>query len=354
MSDTMIPGYAYCEAFVYMEETQPGEKAAPPKVTFQDQNGQEVKTGPKNAALNKLTSTMRQFVRWITNKLAQIPALFEKINGAKANYVAKHAQLNQEIANAIQQGTFRPQLNNFPRYKIPLKDIVSKVDGAKNALDEYLRNPDTPLNVEKIKSEIYPGNTDTALAIARMNDPKKEAEAIRNYALFSNITPDPKITSWTGAMTPETWKDMYDDLSNSARLVQDATKAMVKSLDAGMKTLESIRKKEEAEANKPKPTQEAEQPQQQGTNAEQLFKLFQQIAQTYQINVINAITNTFFNTYYYAYRDIVAAYQSQSKTQSNLTEKADAAAQAATNATNNGQPAAAAQTPAPATQTGGV
>lgn len=352
MKDTMIPGYTYCEAFVYMEETQPGEKPAPAKVTFQDQNGQEIKTGPKNAALNKLTSVMRQFAQWITNKLAQVPALFEKINGAKANYVAKHAQLNQQIATAI--GTsFKPMLNNFPRYSIPLKDIVNKTDGAKNALDEYLRDPNAPLNIEKIKTEIYPGNQQTAAAIAALNDPKKEAEAIQKYVLF-NAGPQQNPVYVNGPMSADMWKDMCDDLSNSARLVQDATKAMVKSLESGMKTLESIRKKEEAEANKPKPTTEAEQPQQQGTNADQLFKLFQQIAQTYQINVINAITNTFFNTYYGAYRDIVAAYQSQSKTQSNLTEKAGAAAQAATNATNSGQPTAAAQPSAPAAQTGGV
>lgn len=342
MSNTMIPGYTYCEAFVYMEDTQPGEKPAPAKVTFQDQNGQEIKTGPKNAALNKLTSIMRQFAQWITNKLAQVPALFEKINGAKANYVAKHAQLNQQIENAI--GTsFKPVLNNFPRYSIPLKDIVNKVDGAKNALDEYLRDPNTPLNVEKIKTEIYPGNQQIAAAIAALNDPKKEAEAIQKYVLFkAGPQQDPVYVN--GPMSADMWKDLCSDLSNSARLVQEASKAMVKSLESGMKTLESIRKKEEAEANKPQPTQEAEQPQQQqGTNAEQLFKLFQQIAQTYQINVINAITNTFFNTYYSAYRDIVAAFQSQSKNAatSNVTEKAAAAASTqAANANANAQLAA--------------
>ena len=236
---------------------------------------------------------------------------------------------------------------------IPLKDIVGKADAPKNVLDEYLRDPNKPLDVVKIKSEIYPGNTDTATAIAGLNDPKKEAEQIRNYVLFGNITPDPKIASWTGAMTPEAWKDMCDDLSSSARLVQEASKAMVKSLESGMKALESIRKKEEAEANKPKPTQEADQPQQQqGTNTEQLFKLFQQIAQTYQINVINAITNTFFNTYYGAYRDIVAAFQSQSKNAatSNVTDKANAAAAStqAANATANAQ-----QTATPTQQQGG-
>ncbi len=317
MADTMSPGYTYCEAFVYMEETQPGEKPAPAKVTFQDQNDQEIKTGPKNAALNKLTSVMRQFTQWITNKLAQVPALFEKINGAKANYVAKHAQLNQQIATAI--GTsFKPTLNNFPRYSIPLKDIVNKTDGAKNALDEYLRDPNAPLNIEKIKTEIYPGNQQTAAAIAALNDPKKEAEAIQKYVLF-NVGPQENPVYVNGPMSPDMWKDMCGDLSNSARLVQEATKAMVKSLESGMKTLESIRKKEEAEANKPKPTQEADQPQQQqqGTNADQLFKLFQQIAQTYQINVMNSITNVFFNTYYQAYKQIIDAYQTQSKQTAN-------------------------------------
>lgn len=348
MSDTMIPGYAYCEAFVYMEAPQPGEKAAPPKVTFQNSQSQTVNTYSKNGALNKVTTVMRQFSQWITTKLAQVPALFDKINGAKANYVAKHTQLNQQVATAIQGGKFRPILQNFPAYHIPLNDIVSKVDGAKNALDDYLRDQNAPLDVIKIKTQIYPGNDATAKDIAKLSDPAKEAEAIKNYVLFGQIEPKPPLT---GPMSDKTWNDICSDLSNSARLVQETAKAMVKSLQSGMKVLESIRKKEEAEANKPKthqesfvyeaeitttpttpttpattdttapsakPTNNANNTQQQNqqpqkTNTQQLFDIFQTIAKTYQINVINAITNTFFNTYYGAYREIIAAYNTQSK-----------------------------------------
>lgn len=329
MNDTMIPGYTYCEAFVYMEAE--GEKPAPATVTFQNQSGQAVNTYSKNGVLNKLTSIMRQFAQWITNKFAQIPGLFEKINGAKANYVVKHKELNQEIANAIGQGTFQPQLTNFPRYKIPLDEINKKTDGVKNALDDYLKNRDAEINVEKIKAEIYPGNQ--AAEIASLKDPKKEAEQIRNYVLFSNVQPQ----YWdNGAMKIDAWNDMCNDLSNSARLVQEASKTLVKSLQDGIKVLEALRKKEENEAknegqqtNTQATQQGAQQAngqqQQQGSKTEQLLKLFQQIAQTYQINVINAITNTFFNTYYSAYRDIVANYQMQSK--SKVDQQAASASQ---------------------------
>ena len=154
---------------------------------------------------------------------------------------------------------------------------------------------------------------------------KQEAEAIKNYVLFGQITPKQPLT---GAMDPKTWNNIWTDLSNSAKLVQETAKAMVKSLETGMKTLEAIRKKEEAEANKgtttppagannPQATANAntqtQNQQPQKTNAQQLYEIFQQIAKTYQINVINAITNTFFNTYYGAYREIIAAYNTQSK-----------------------------------------
>ena len=54
------------------------------------------------------------------------------------------------------------------------------------------------------------------------------------------------------------------------------------------------------------------------------------------MNVMNAITNQFFNTYYQAYKQIVDNYQTQSKNinQGNLEQKSEAAAQSATNATN--------------------
>jgi len=338
MNDTMIPGYTYCEAFVYMEAEQAGEKPAPPSVSFADSNGKTMNTAPKTGALNKLTTIMRQFSDWIQKKLSQIPALFQKINGAKAAWVTQHQKINDQIEQAITNKQFNPQFSNFPLYKIPLKDIVSKTDAVQQILDDYARDPSKEINVIEIKSKIYPGNNDTAKAIAELNDENKEAEAIRNYVLFSDITPDQHIKSYTGPLAPNMWKDMVSDLTNSQRLVDEAGKAMTKSLQDGMKVLEKIRKNEEASMQKTQAVKEADgvtKPVSQ--NCETLFKIFQQVAKTYQMNVMNTITNQFFNTYYQAYKQIVDNYQTQSKNvnQGNLEQKSEAAAEQTKEGVNN-------------------
>lgn len=341
MDDTMIPGYTYCEAFVYMEDAtkpQPGEKAAPMGIKFTGENNAQLNTAPKTGALNKLKSAMRQFADWIVKKLSQVPVLFQKINGAKAAYVASHQKLNDQIGNAISSGKFVPQLTNFPKYKVPLKDIIGKSANVQQVLDVYVRG-DKEIDVAEIKTQIYPGNTETAKSIAALNDKNKEAEAIRNYVLFSDITPQPNETTFKGPMTVEMWKDITVDLTNVQKLVDAAGKAMTQSLQNAMKECEKLQKKEEAEAQKQQNVAEAEGTTPASTNkAESMFKLLQQIAEIYQMNVMNAITNTFFNTYYQAYKQIVDAFQTQTKNaavQGNQEQKANAATNNATQTQNN-------------------
>ena len=336
MDDTMIPGYTYCEAFVYMEAEQAGEKPAPPTVTFADSNGKTINTAAKTGALNRITTIMRQFSDWIQKKLAQIPALFQKINGAKAAYVTQHQKLNDQIFQAITNKQFNPQFKNFPLYKIPLKEIVSKTGAVQQILDDYARDPNKEINVVEIKSAIYPGSNEVAKSIAEMNDEAKETEAIKNYVLFSDTTPDQHIKSFTGPLAPNVWKDIVGDLSNAQRLVDEAGKAMTQSLQNGMKTLEKIRKNEETAAQKQNIQQEADGVKSPASsNCATLLKIFQQVAKIYQINVMNAITNTFFNTYYQAYKQIVDAFQTQTKNAAVQGNQQQNANNAANDTTNN-------------------
>ena len=341
MNDTMIPGYTYCEAFVFTEAETPatstggtstpaGAKPAPAAVHF-DPN-----TAPKNSGLNRLTTMLRQFAEWITKKLGNIPALFEKINGAKITYVAKHNDLNQKISQALAEGTFKPTLQNFPRYSIPLQQITSKADAIYKELDEYVRDPKKEVNAAEIKAKIYPGNDATARAIANLNDPKKEAEAIQNFVLFS-VQPNQAPTFVNGVMSHNMWDDMCNDIMNAKRLIDTTVKPMVNALTSSMKTIEKIQKKEEADAQKQQQGDNTNNQQPQQNKAQSLFDVFRNIVSIYQINVINAFTNAFFNTYYRAYKDIVTNFQMQSKNQpqSNLKEKADAVNKQPTQGTEN-------------------
>lgn len=385
MNDTMIPGYAYCESFVFNENDEfiqeaEGEKPAPPSITF-NQNGEQ-NTVQKTGVLNRLTTMIRQFSQWIKQKLGNIPVLFDKTNGAKVAWITAHQKLNGEIASAISAGTFVPQLTNFPRYKIPVKEINNKTNAIQSELREFETDPNKQINANEIKAKIYPGNDTTAKTIANMNDPKKEAEAIKNYVLFYDITPDPKIKAFTGKMDATVWNDMVSDLSESKRLIDEVIKPMIQSLNQGLKVIEQIQKREAAEANKQKvgteqtvfdtdndvyqeevannnqapqkPTSNeatasvestkssppSQTTQNNGNKADTLFNIFKQITEIYQVNVLNTITNTFFNTYYNAYKQIVDAYQSQTKNATSNTNPTPTPTQGATQtptATNTNQ-----------------
>ena len=321
MDDTMAPGYTYCEAFVYMEAD-----AKDPQPKIEAVNGQN--TVQKTGVLNKLTTLIRQFAQWIQNKLGNVPALFEKINGAKIAFVQSHDKLNQEIGNAIANNTFTVTVKNFPVYKIPVDKINNKANNIKNILNEFVQNPNKDFDPVEIKAQIYPGDDATAKEFANIKDPKEAGAAIQRYVLYGQL-PNQQTGFVDGKnLNQNLWNDMCNNIKESKRLIDTVMKPMIASLNDGLKAIENVQKQEEKanNANKDQQQQQGDNQQQQPTNkAELMFNTFKDIVQVYQLNMVNAFTNKFFNTSYQLYKEIVDKYQSQNKVQSNQQDKAAAA-----------------------------
>ena len=345
MNDTMIPGYTYCESFVFDEselyqeaETQQGEKPAAPGVSF-DQKAPNTVT--KTAILGKLMTMIRQFGRWIQEKLGKIPALFDKVNGGKVIWVQKHSDLNTKIGNAIREGKFLPNLTNFPQYNIPLKDLTDRLNRMPTELEE-LKNLETIDDnaVKKFKAAIFPGPDSEK--IAATEDVKQQAEMIKNYVLFGKINPDASETAYKGQMTDKMWTDMCADLVNSKRLIDDVIKPITQNLAKMTKICESKANKANSTQAKQNVTNESYVYQEDGENVQQqqaapendaqkLFDLVKGVTDVYQNTLINALTNTFFNTYYGIYKSIVDNFQS---TKIKETGTNNAAAQTPANPAN--------------------
>lgn len=311
MCDSMIPGYTYCEQYVFMEEENG------PSVEI---GGKPLNTAPKNAVLNKLTTMIRQFGDWIQKKFANVPNSFLSLNNAKIAWIKAHDSINKEVGQAISANTFQPTLKNFPIYKVPAKDMIQKAENTQSALQELLGkylnnndgNTDQAAMVKEIKQKLYPGNDAIANQIAEAPDDKTASQMIENYILYGKTNPAENETSYNGAMTADQWNDMVSNLLNSQKLVEQATKSMTKSLQAALKVVDNQMKAEEKAAASPKPVNEAEQPAQK-SNAQVMFDTLTEISKNYQINAINIITKKFFNTNYDAYKKIVDAWQSQKK-----------------------------------------
>ena len=356
MQDTMIPGYQFCEEFaVYVEDGT----VAKPVVQVQDGDGQQIKTMPKNAVLSKLASLIRKFSEWLQKKFANVPNSFTALNGPKIAYIKAHAKMNTAIGDAIKAKSLTINLTNFPLYKIPAKDMINKSEALANALQAYKNDHSTIKDVQSLEAMCYPGDEATAKSIAAMTDEKAKQQAISNYILFSDTQ---KTYTMPTPMQVEGWNEMVNDLLESQKLVEAATKAMYTGLKKASDLLQGIVKEEETAANKAGNQnqegasvemtgdifQEADPATPQGTtavqtqnmqlngngsqppaqqgqqaegaptvNAKTLYDAIQKIMTNYQMRAVNLLTKQFFDTYYDAYKKIVDAYQTQTKTNKN-------------------------------------
>lgn len=303
MDDTMIPGYAYCEQFVMEADGQ--------------QTTVTVDTAPNTASktgvLSKLATAFKSFINWVEKKLSNVPAIFNRINNAKIAYIKGHDKLNNEIMQAISNGSFKATLGHFPKYNIPAKNMIDKSNTVKGVIDAYLNDPSKEIDEKAIKAAIYPGDDTVAQSIANAGSDEQEQKLIQNYVLFSKTQPD-ESSYINGPISPDDWKSICEDLVNSPKLMDSACKAMAKSLKDTMSSLEKMMKDEERRSKQPQQNQQQQQPQPTG-RAQQLFNILQRIVKNYEMNAINSISKQFFGTYYDCYKKIVDAYQAQSKTQ---------------------------------------
>jgi len=312
MCDTMIPGFTYCEQFVFTEADEGKENNGGPQVEI---GGQPVNTAPKNGVLSKLTGLIRSFGKWIQTKFANVPNSFNALNAAKTAWIKTHDKVNKSIGQAIANGNFKPNLKYFPMYKIPAKDVLSKEANVQNVTAKFLgANKDNPITDEELqnyKADLYPGDDATATKIAQAQ--KEDAvKLIKNYILFSTTEPNEQQTSYTGAMTADIWNSIVSDLLNSQKLIEEVSRSMTKALQTSLKAVESQMKSDEAAANKAQQNGGEDTNTQGGkSNAQKMFDMLQEVAANYQMNTINTITKEFFNTYYEAYKKIVDAYQAQ-------------------------------------------
>ncbi len=311
MKDTMVPGYTYCEQFVYEAEAKPGVT-----VTASDGSG----TAPNQTGLSKLKSIIRQFAQWIAKKFSQFARLFLVTNDAKIKYITSHQEQNQKIGEALGK-TMNANMANLPRYKVPYKAMTDKINNTKQQLDlvnQYLKDGQiSDEEMLKLKMALYPGDDTIARRIATTEDVKQRQEMIRQYILFSKLDPTAQDTAMNGNMTKEVWDDIVDTLTNSGKLIEGLTKGFTSVLNDEMKLLNQKLQEEERAATQPQQqNQNGQQQQQKPTGvAQKLYDVFKLILDDYQMNSMNTLGKTMFNTYYDVYKKVYDAYQSQAKAQ---------------------------------------
>ena len=305
MDDTMIPGYMYTEGFVMEAGNNNNPNEQTPTVTVQNNQGQTINGTIKQ----KMSDIARKFYEWVANRLSKFYSEFSKAHAGEISWIKKNQKLNDQITQALSNGSFNPNVTNFPLFNIPISEIGNvKVD---EVVNKWL-NSTEKLDPVAIKKEIYPGGPSIAGQIAAMNDKAKEVAALSSYVLYKQITP---MRGYSGELKnkPELWKDLIDDLTNSLAAIELETKNISTDLKKACDMLQKKMRENETRQNSSNNTQQ----QQTNNRAEELFKIVQDVSNTYYTNILNTLRNKFYKTSYKLYRDIVIAYQQQNANASN-------------------------------------
>ena len=149
MDDVDAPGYMYTESA--------STSASNPSV--------KPNTGSKSKIKQTLTKIyhfikqlLHRFTAWIQNVLSKMGVSFARNHQMEVNYVNKHKVLNHEIETALKNGTFKPQVKNWPNYNVQFNPKTGR--RLTEVVEGWLRHEDSQHagvpTVMDIKREFYP------------------------------------------------------------------------------------------------------------------------------------------------------------------------------------------------------
>jgi hypothetical protein len=326
-----------------------------------ENNGNKVDFGKKFSLL------MKRFFTWLANAKQKFIELFSRNFSAQINYVKKNEEsgFNEEIKKAIADGSFKPNVENIPMFKIPLKKLT---DHAKHIPDrlkiyhdngwEYTVDP----TIEIVRAAIYPDEviayddtttpkkkqeevvsnsyiynkndidywameaTDTTNGNESNND--KEAEEkrkkqLQEYFLFGEVTPEglSADSHYTNELTDNVWKDLCGNILNA----QEAIKIGITGICDSLKNEAGALNKKIDDLNNKAAENTANQSENNGENStndkasekndlllkrcESMSQSLIKVSNEYAVGLANTMQEMFFKKCYNLYKDIVTEYK---------------------------------------------
>lgn len=344
MSDTMVPGMMYQEAFVMEADTPPttggtnvggtnptstgtntGNNTGTNTNAGNNANTQSSQTsnvtvtnnnGPSKmqAIKAKITDVIQKFLNWIVNHLGQFASTFNKNHKIEIAYITKNENLHNEIKTNIQSGTFAPQINNFPLYKVPYQKLTNGIK-----FDETIKKyqSDEKLNIVDSEFEMYP--TDIAQNMKSAKTEEEKIGILSNFILYGKPTPGQK---YSGKLSVNLWTDMIDNLKGSDKIINDFCKAHSTELKSCAQVLQTTARSANVEASSSDTTKQ-QTGQKKQSRVEQLFNIVQTVSRVYTITTLNCVQSKFYNVTYKTYSDIIKAYNQQKNQSSFNTQTAN-------------------------------
>lgn len=379
MMDTMAPGYMYVEFFVQEEETPTTQQNQPnpnntanakPTVTVNRNTDSKIKTTSRNIRM-MLSGLISKFIRWCADNLAKVSTKFAEKHRLEYTWVKNNDQLNQQVAQSLNDKNLNITVNNFPRYKVDmtrLTNIHNYGDKIANALKDG--------NVDKANlfKELLPDGLKDKITLdgTESNDLK-----VQNWVLYGN--PDAQPEQTPTQVTDKDFLELCDNIlksedalkrfssiskelsaaanelkkkadelarnnnNNNNEVVQHS---FVDSVDGNFyaedvktgqtsntnhtgRAVSSGNTQQSAQPNTPPPTQSetANKAIEGATDAntvQAVYDVINKISQVFAVRVTNTLINKFYKDSYNVYRDIVQAYKQESPNNNNQNTPATA------------------------------
>lgn len=315
MVDTSIPGYSYVESFI-MEDGNNGGK---PKVSFNDNNKLQ------NAKM-MIGKIIRAFMNWIRGTLSTIFSKFNENHKIEVEWVKKHDDMNKQIAEAMNNGTFIPNVTNFPLYKLTVNNLIindpdSIINGYLNKdnssnppgqttesfnqsiqddsiIQEADNNAPNQITIEVFK-KLLPKELGDKITSVNPKD-KENLTMISNFILYSKLNPQDNEKFYSGSMKGHGnyWEDLIENITGIGVALEKVTKENSTRLEKCLKELNSRNDKNDS-------------------NVKAVLDGVQAVANVFLTVQLNILNNQFYKNSYTIYRDIVAGYKQQSGTNQN-------------------------------------
>ena len=164
MDDVDAPGYMYTEAAVATTKKVPAKVNPKQDISFfkkSDKSEITLQNDVTSTGLNRIIvfckKLVNRFVAWVQNVLSKLGLKFSKDHTLEKKFIEKNENLNEEIMQAIHDGSFRPKVKNWPIYKI--RNLNFLLDTHPLEVFQSLITDSTSVGhftVDEIKNVIYP------------------------------------------------------------------------------------------------------------------------------------------------------------------------------------------------------
>lgn len=297
----------------------------------------------------KVSMLLKRFTTWLSNMKQRVVEIFSKNFNAQINYVEKNAELNKEIATAIDGHAFNPKVENFPMFNIPLEEISNHSKDIPNRLKPYTDNNWRSMldpDINAIRALIYPDQV-IPYDINKMKDTnyheqffskKKEIdywameqeteqeskadEGIKNklfeYFLFGQVAPGGlnDDSHYTNQLTGKIWLDNCQNILNTKKAIEIGITGMCDNLKKESTNLDQLVEKAQAERDKVYHMDDSDEKTKMLDKQDKYIKRLQsmstsliKISNEYAVGFANIMQELFFKKCYNLYKDIVTEYK---------------------------------------------